>query len=174
MEAETWHLRTALLDDIRAGRYHGLSAPCPAAREAGEEPMAAADQPEDLVTVAEAARLAGVSPATVQRWIRRALLPAHATPQGRRVSSAAVRAVATDFAHPIDVASEDYVLPFVAARLTGVPRHRISYWSMIGKVASTPGRYGRLVRLADVQALATEAQRPAAAPRADDAGEPAR
>jgi hypothetical protein len=50
------------------------------------------------------------------------------------------------------------VLPSEAAKQVGVPGWQVSNWLTQGKGASKPDRYGRLVRLADVQALA--AQRP--------------
>jgi hypothetical protein len=67
----------------------------------------------------------------------------------------------------------EYVLPSVAARATDVPLYTVRYWQRTGKVASRPSRYGRLVRLADVQERAAQAQRQPVAQRADETGEAA-
>ncbi len=62
---------------------------------ADDRQTAGQDAPEDLVRVREAAQAAGVTPGAVQSWIRRGLLTASAQPpRGRRVSLAAVRALA--------------------------------------------------------------------------------
>jgi hypothetical protein len=36
--------------------------------------------------------------------------------------------------------------------------YKVRYWTTTSKVASTPSRYGQLVRLADVQKMAAQAQ----------------
>jgi hypothetical protein len=127
--------------------------------------MAAVGEPEALVTAREAAQLVGVSTDTVGRWLQRGLLSAQPSSQGRLVSLAAVRAVAAAVGHPAEEALDEYVPPFGAARQCGLNALQVRRWAYSGKVASRPNRYGRLVRLADVQALAAQwqgaAQRPA-------------
>src|SRR5689334_14904051 len=57
-------------------------------------PMPYADDPEDLVVVAEAARLVNVARYTVHHWIKRGRLSTQPGHHGRLVSLAAVRALA--------------------------------------------------------------------------------
>src|SRR3954447_10654831 len=113
----------------------------------------------DIVTVREAAQRTGVTRARMHSWIRRGALPVQQGPYGYLVSCSAVRALATASVpwqprqrsgpafRDIDGDTAEYVPPSVAARLTGAPPSSVSYWSRIGKVASRPGPYGRLVRL---------------------------
>ncbi len=49
--------------------------------------------PEDLVSVREAARVAGVTPSAVRIWIKSGRLTAQPSASGRQVSRAAVRAL---------------------------------------------------------------------------------
>ncbi len=107
--------------------------------------------PENLVSVREAARVAGVTPATVRSWIKRGRLTAQPSPSGRRVSLAAVRALV---ASPDPQAPADAVAIYEAVRLTDVTRRHIEAWIRQGRLPSWRGRYGPLVRVADVQALA--------------------
>jgi predicted N-acetyltransferase YhbS len=126
--------------------------------------MAAADrtsgdstpEPRDLVTVREAAQQAGVTIDRVHKWVHRGAVPASPGRHGQLVSVAAVCAQRDALAPPPDSAA--YVLPFVAARQLGLRAAHVHYWVSRSTVASTPSRYGRLVRLADVQALAAQRQ----------------
>ena len=102
----------------------------------------------DEETVREAARVAGVTKDRVHTWIRRGQLPAHADQAGRLVSVAAVRALTEAAVQPrptpapreVPRDAADYVPPFMAARLLGVPGWRVSSWGTTGKVATRPGR----------------------------------
>jgi len=105
------------------------------------------------VSVREAARVAGVTPATVRSWIKRGRLTAQPSPSGRRVSLAAVRALV---ASPDPQAPADAVAIYEAVRLTDVTRRHIEAWIRQGRLPSWRGRYGPLVRVADVQALAQQ------------------
>jgi hypothetical protein len=142
-------------------------------------PMLYADDPEDLVVVGEAARQANVARYTVHHWIKRGRLSTQPGRHGRLVSLAAVRALAAGAARfraapprppagPRELAGDEaeYVPPSVAARQVGHRTGVVSRWAKTGKVASRPGPYGRLVRLADVQALAAQARAPARRPDA--------
>jgi predicted site-specific integrase-resolvase len=131
----------------------------------------------DLMTVRAAAAQVGTHRHRLDRWIRDGLLPTHPSSRGALVSLAAVRALDDAAAErsarravgPREVPDDDaeYVAPSVAARQTGVPIHTVSYWGRIGQVATKPNRYGRLVRLADVEAKAAQRRMPA--PGADTA-----
>jgi len=92
--------------------------------------MAGQEAPEDLVTVQEAAKAAGVTPGSVQSWIRRGLLTTYApSPRGRRVSLAAVRALAA----PLDPQTPpEAVLVGTVARTVGLPPGRIRNWAPAG------------------------------------------
>lgn len=60
----------------------------------GRYDRAMAKNKEDLITMKEAAELAGVSYRTVSRWVKLGYLTRHADARGRvRVSSAAVKAM---------------------------------------------------------------------------------
>jgi hypothetical protein len=132
------------------------------------------------MTVRVAARQAGEVPARVYHWIERGLLPAQRGRCGLLVSCADLRAVAAAQhqpgppAGPRDPPGNDdaeYLLPYLAACRLGVPASRVDDWLRTGKLASTPCLHGRLVRLADVQALAAQARRQAAAQRAAETGD---
>src|SRR5437660_1631756 len=119
---------------------------------------------EDLMTVAEAAQRAGVSPERVYHWIHRGKLTSQRGRYGQLVSLAAVRALAETPVPPrsprepreVPGDEAEYVTPTAGARLTGLRRARVSNWARVGMVATKPGPYGRLVRLVDVQALAAQ------------------
>jgi len=116
--------------------------------------------PEDLVRVREAASAVGVTVPAVHGWITAGRLTAQPSPQGRRVSLAAVRAlVAPPDAH----APADAVAIYEALRLTDVTRRNIETWVTQGRLPSWRGRYGPLVRVVDVQALAQQRAMMAAA-----------
>jgi len=111
------------------------------------------DVPENLVSVREAAQAAGVTPAAVYRWIKSARLAAQPSPSGRRVSLAAVQALVTPPAPP---APADAVAIYEAVRLTDVSRSMIATWVKQGRLSTWRGRYGPLVRVEDVRALAQQ------------------
>ncbi len=124
------------------------------------------DAPEDLVTVWEAASAAGVTSPTVQGWIKRGRLTAYAPlpPRGRRVSLAAVHALCVP---PDPQGLPPAVLVAVAARAVGLPSWRVRNWAQRGLLPSWHGPHGRLVREADVRALA---QKQGLLPPSDKAG----
>jgi len=116
--------------------------------------------PENLVSVREAAQAVGFSVAFVYNWIKRGRLTAQPSPSGRRVSLAAVQALVTPPAPHIPA---DAVAIYEALRLTDVTRRNIETWVTQGWLASWHGRYGTVVRVADVQALAQQRAMAAAA-----------
>ncbi len=124
------------------------------------------EAPEDLVSVREAAQAAGVSPDTVHAWIKRGRLTAQPAPHGRRVSLASVQALV---APPDPHAPADAVAIYEALRHTDVTRRNIEAWVVQGQLPSWHGRYGPLVRVADVQALAHEHTVPGGPPLPPDA-----
>jgi len=117
----------------------------------GEQTMGQ-DAPEDLVSVREAAHAVGVTDSSVQSWIRRGLLTTSTQPpQGRRVSLAAVHALAA----PRDPqAPPEAVLVAVAARAVGVGKWHPTRWARRGLLPSWQSRHGLLVRESDVRAVA--------------------
>jgi len=128
-----------------------------------DNPQAA---PWDLMTVREAAQAVGVTPDAVQNWIKSGRLTAQPSPSGRRVSLAAVQAlVAPPDAH----APADAVAIYEALRHTDVSRRNIETWARQGRLPRWRGRYGPLVRVADVQALAHEHTVPGGPPLPPDA-----
>ncbi len=109
--------------------------------------------PEDLVPVREAAQVAGFTPSAVRSWIKSGRLTAQPSASGRQVSRAAVRAlVAPPDAH----APADAVAIYEALRHTDATRRNIETWVTQGRLPSWRGRYGPLVRVADVQNLAQQ------------------
>ncbi len=107
--------------------------------------------PEDLGSVREVAQAVGVTPSSVQSWIRRGLLTTQPSPHGRRVSLAAVHALAA----PRDPqAPPEARLVYDVARAVGLPKDRIRSWVERSLLPSWQSRHGRLVREADVRALA--------------------
>jgi len=116
--------------------------------------------PEDLVSVREAAQAAGVTPAAMYKWIKRGQLAFQPSPSGRRVSLAAVQALVPPPAPP---APADAVAIYEALRLTDVTRRHIETWVTQGRLPRWRGRYGPLVRVADVQNLAQQRAMAAAA-----------
>ncbi len=122
------------------------------------------DVPENLVSVREAAQAAGVTPAAVYKWIKSGRITAQPSPSGRRVSRAAVQALVTPPAPP---APADAVAIYEAVRLTDVTRRHIETWIRQGRLPRWRGRYGPLVRVADVQALAQQRAMAAAVGRND-------
>jgi hypothetical protein len=94
-------------------------------------------------------------------WIKRGRLPAKVLSPGRTaVRPADVQAVLDAMnAPPPAPHPEDFVPPSVAARQIGRRTGVVSNWAHAGKVASMPGPYGRLVRLADVQDMAAQARK---------------
>ncbi len=116
--------------------------------------------PADLVRVREAAQAVGLTAPAVHHWIKSGRLAAQPSPQGRRVSLAAVRALAA----PLDAhGPADAVAIYEAVRHTDVTRRNIETWMTQGRLPSWRGRYGPLVRVADVQALAQQRAMAAAA-----------
>ncbi len=109
--------------------------------------------PGDLMTVREAAQAVGVSADAVQAWIRRGRLTAQSDPGVRRVSLAAVQALVT-LSAPHTPA--DAVAIYEALRHTDVSRSIILTWVKQGRLSTWRGRYGTVVRVADVQALAQQ------------------
>ncbi len=120
--------------------------------------------PEDLVTVREAAQAAGVTPSAVRSWIKSGRLTAQPSSSGRRVSLAAVQALVPPPAPP---APADAVAIYEALRITDVTRRHIETWVTQGRLPSWRGRYGPLVRVADVQNLAQQRAMAAAVGRND-------
>ncbi len=120
--------------------------------------------PEDLVSVREAAQAAGVTPAAMYKWIKSGRITAQPSPSGRRVSLAAVQALVTPPAPP---APADAVAIYEAVRLTDVTRRHIETWVTQGRLPRWRGRYGPLVRVADVQNLAQQRAMAAAVGRND-------
>jgi len=125
-----------------------------------DSPQAA---PGDLMTVREAAQAVGVMPSTVRSWFRRGRLTAQHGPGVQRVSLAAVQALATPPAPPAPPAPADAVAVYEALRHTDVSRSTIAIWLKQGRLPSWPGRYGTVVRVVDVQALAQQRAMTAAA-----------
>ena len=113
--------------------------------------------PADLVSVREAAQVLGISVATIYSWIRRGRVAVSPGPRGWRISVADAQALA---APPHPATPADAVALYEAIRLTGASRHRIVVWVQQGLLLSWRGPHGRLVRVADVRALA---QQPAVA-----------
>ncbi len=111
------------------------------------------DAPEDLVRVREAAQAVGVTPTAVYKWIKSGRLTAQPSSSGRRVSLAAVQALVSPPAPP---APADAVAIYEALRLTDVTRRHIETWVTQGRLPRWRGRYGPLVRVADVQNLAQQ------------------
>jgi len=111
------------------------------------------ESPEDLVTVREAAQGLGISVATIYSWIRRGRVAVSPGPRGWRISVAAAQALA---APPHPATPADAVALYEAIRLTGASRHRIVVWVKQGLLLSWRGPHGRLVRVADVRALAQQ------------------
>jgi len=109
--------------------------------------------PEDLVTVREAAQAAGVTPTAVYKWIKRGQLAVQPSSSGHRVSLAAVQALVPP---PAPHAPADAVAIYEALRLTDVTRRNIEAWVTQGRLPRWRGRYGPLVRVVDVQALAQQ------------------
>ncbi len=118
--------------------------------------------PLDLVSVREAAQAIGLTPTTVHSWIQRGRLTVQPGAGVRRVSLAAVRALVAppDPATPADAGSI-----YEALRLTDVTRRHIETWARQGRLPSWHGRYGMIVRVADVQNLAQQRAMAAAAGR---------
>jgi len=115
-----------------------------------DSPQAA---PADLVSVRAAAQAVGVTPAAVYTWIKRGQLAIQSSSSGHRVSLAAVQALAPPPAPP---APADAVAIYEALRLTDVSRRHIETWVTQGRLPRWQGRYGPLVRVADVQNLAQQ------------------
>ncbi len=126
-----------------------------------DSPQAA---PADLVSVRAAAQAVGVIPSTVHSWIKRGRLTAHPSPFGRRISLAAVQALVP---LPAPHTPADAVAIYEARRLTDVTRRHIETWVTQGRLPSWRGRYGMVVRVADVQALAQQRAMMTAAARED-------
>ncbi len=116
-------------------------------------PTEGQDPPEDLVSVREAAQAVGIAPSTVHGWIKSGRLTAQPSLSGRRVSLAAVQSLAAPLGPDTPA---DAVAIFEVLRLMDVPSHTIVAWVTQGRLPSWHGRYGMLVRVADVQALAQQ------------------
>jgi len=127
--------------------------------------MAGQDALSDLVTVWEAAQAVGLTAHAVHRWIRSGLLTVQPGPGVRRVSVSAARALCA----PSDPQTPPEArLVYDVAQAVGMDRDRIRIWAQRGLLPSWQSRHGRLVREADVRALA---QKQGALPRSDEAGE---
>ena len=130
---------------------------CPAVTSRGHSAVPVNNSPQavpaDLVSVREAGQAVGVTPAAVYKWIKRGQLAVQPSSSGRRVSLAAVQALVPPPAPP---APADAVAIYEALRLTDVTRRNIEAWVTQGRLPSWHGRHGRLVRVADVQALAQQ------------------
>jgi predicted site-specific integrase-resolvase len=121
---------------------------------------------EDMVPAREAARRAGVTPTRVYQWIQEGALETEKSTRGKLVRPSAVRALAIVAATPppppapvpVPVGSPEYLTVSLAAPIAGISRARLNYWAKVGKVATQPGRYGKLVRLADALAYAAAAR----------------
>jgi hypothetical protein len=109
---------------------------------------------QDLVSVAEAAWLSGVSKVAVYSWLVHGEVSAIVGDSGLLVSLSAVQARADSAPRSRDRRAE-YVLPVAAARAVGVTPQAVRWWATTREVASQSSPLGLLVRLADVQALAT-------------------
>ncbi len=109
--------------------------------------------PEDLVSVREAAQAAGVTSGTVHKWIARGRLTVQPGPGPHRVSRAAVQAL---IAPPDPHTPADAVAIYEALRHTDVSRSMIATWVKQGRLSTWRGRYGPLVRVEDVRALAQQ------------------
>jgi len=107
----------------------------------------------DLVSVREAAQAAGVMPSMVHSWIKSGRFAAQPGAGVRLVSQAAVRALV---APPDPHAPADAVAIYKALRLTDVTRSTVVAWVKQGRLPSWQGRHGRLVRVANVRALAQQ------------------
>ena len=111
------------------------------------------DAPEDLVSVREAAQAVGVAPSTVHGWIKSGRLTVQPGVGVRRVSVAAAQAL---IAPPDPATPADAVAIYEVLRLTDVSRRTIVAWVKKGRLPSWPGRYGMLVRVADVRTVAQQ------------------
>jgi len=151
-------------------RSLSIRAYCLLATSRGHSAMPANNSPqpvpEDLVTVREAAQAVGVMPSMVHSWIKSGRLAAQPGDGVRLVSQAAVRALVAPrvsqgavralVAPPDSHAPADAVAIYKALRLTDVTRSTVVAWVRQGRLPSWRGRYGPLVRVADVQALAQQ------------------
>jgi len=129
------------------------------------------DAPEDLVSVREAAQAAGVTPRAVHGWIRSGRLTAQATHHGRLVSLSAVHALCVA---PNPQAPDEALLVSEVAPAVGVATWHVKAWVRQGRLPNWQGRYGRLVLVEDVRALAQQraallAEAEAAPPTPSDA-----
>ncbi len=120
--------------------------------------------PADLVSVREAARVAGVMPSTVHSWVKRGRLTAQPGTGVRLVSQAAVQALVPP---PDPQVPADAVAIYEVLRLTDVTRRHIETWVTQGRLSSWHGRYGMVVRVVDVQNLAQQRAMMTAAARED-------
>jgi len=109
--------------------------------------------PEDLESVWEAAHAVGIDVTTLYGWIRRGRVAMYPGLHYRLVSRAAVQALV---ALPDPGAPADAVAIHEALRHTDVSRRHIVAWVTQGWLASWQGRFGRLVLVEDVQALAQQ------------------
>ncbi len=107
--------------------------------------------PEDLVRVWDAAHAVSIAVTTLSGWIRQGRVAMYPGPHYRLVSRAAVQALAPS---PNPGAPADALAVYEARRLTGASRTRIVAWVKQGRLVSWRGPHGRLVRVADVLALA--------------------
>ncbi len=107
--------------------------------------------PEDLKSVWDAAHAVGIDVTTLYGWIRQGRVAMYPGPHSRLVSRAAVQALAPS---PNPGTPADALAVYEAIRLTGASRTRIVAWVKQGRLVSWRGPHGRLVRVADVLALA--------------------
>ncbi len=116
--------------------------------------------PADLVSVRDAAQAVGLTAPAVHHWIKSGRLTVQPGPGVRHVSLSAVRALC---AAPDPQAPDEARLVSAVAPAVGVEPWRIAGWLRRGLLPSWHGRQGRLVRVADVQALAQQRAMAAAA-----------
>jgi len=107
----------------------------------------------------------GLTPRIVHGWIRSGRLPVQPGAGVRRVSLATVRALIA----PSDPQTPPEArLVYEVAQAVGLHKGRIRIWAQRGLLPSWHGPHGRLVREADVRALA---QKRGVLPPSDKAGE---
>ncbi len=121
--------------------------------------------PDDLVSVREAAALAGLSRMTVNTWIRKGYVSAEGLLGERRVSLAAVRARVTP---PDPHAPTDARSLLSVASQAGVSEAAVRYWIQRSLLPSWRGQRGMVIRLADVQALAEQRGRATTAGKTEE------
>ncbi len=110
--------------------------------------------PVDLVSIPAAAHAVGLPAATLSAWIRQGRV---AVSPGQRRRLVNLRDVQALVAPPGPDTPADAVALYDAIRRTGVSRTRLVAWVTQGRLPLWRGPHGRLVRVADVRALAEHA-----------------